>query len=666
MRNKLLKIVIIILLLSLSACFTDEKNTGELSILVLDEIGGTVENIDIILNNEITQKTDNLGSTYFTDLDIEKDYTISIVDTEIGKYKNILEENILMEEKVSRIFTVQYKDIYKQEALGNLITISKEVYNKSVEGDNTGEYSNEAKIEFGINISNAENIYYQSTPSLEDLSKEIETLNEALFQFKSSIITKEALTIMLFVDADNDLENLLLDDLYEVQQGLRSSNINVIALVDRISGGSKDEIVLGENFTDTRLYKILPNGYTRLKGGTSNLKKITKIGDSYELNMGDPQTLKEFINYSKKYYPAEKYFLIISDHGTGPRGLNSLAKKGLGRAINLDSTSNDIMYTAEISDVLTSNQSVDLLGFDACYMGNVEIAYQFAPNNYGDFSANYLIGSAPLEDGAGWPYKKIFSRIGLIEETSDKEDETLGGNEKIFSIETMTTKDFAAIVVEERRDYYTKNVDETEEYDEEHPESLGAFDLSKVKSLKNELDKLAEILYSENLKNEIENLRGSGESPVTMHYFEPLKVNEWVDYPLFDLYDLIKRIKNNSSFSVSVRSQAVYVLNEVDSLVQYSFGGTVFNNFEDGKNGISIFFPDGDREEYSVRFWEREVWYNAIDTSIFGSESLYGKLDWCIDNASQGNNKVENWFEMLDAWFDIDNLSSGGLNKYQY
>ena len=40
-----------------------------------------------------------------------------------------------------------------------------------------------------------------------------------------------------------------------------------------------------------------------------------------ELNMGDPQTLADFINWAKTTYPAEHYALIIVDHGTGISGV---------------------------------------------------------------------------------------------------------------------------------------------------------------------------------------------------------------------------------------------------------------------------------------------------------------------------------------------------------
>jgi clostripain len=41
-----------------------------------------------------------------------------------------------------------------------------------------------------------------------------------------------------------------------------------------------------------------------------------------------------------------------------------------------------------------------------------------------------------------------------------------------------------------------------------------------------------------------------------------------------------------------------------------------------------------------------------LDTiSAGGAEYPYGKLAWCMDG-SEPNDDVDNWFELLDYWFD--------------
>ena len=72
---------------------------------------------------------------------------------------------------------------------------------------------------------------------------------------------------MLYVDADNNLEYALLEDISEIKQGIQDNHgINCIVLIDRIAGYSTDKSILGDNFTDTRLYRITNGRALRLGG----------------------------------------------------------------------------------------------------------------------------------------------------------------------------------------------------------------------------------------------------------------------------------------------------------------------------------------------------------------------------------------------------------------
>jgi clostripain len=68
------------------------------------------------------------------------------------------------------------------------------------------------------------------------------------------------------------------------------------------------------------------------------------------------------------------------------------------------------IYTHEFSDVLSIDESVDLLALDACFMGNLEFLYQICPGN-GSFQADFVIASAPTEWSYGWDYESLFAKI---------------------------------------------------------------------------------------------------------------------------------------------------------------------------------------------------------------------------------------------------------------
>ena len=483
---------------------------------------------------------------------------------------------------------------------------------------------------------------------------------------KTNLNSSKKLTIMVYMDADNNLEEDLLNDLEEMKKGyVDNPNLNLIVLIDRAKNESNNSSVLGENFTDTRMYKIEHNKAIRINGGHEFSEITTK--SNYEANMGDAKTLKKFIKSCKANYTADKYMLVMSNHGGGTR--NKKLNKKLNKAICWDDSTydeiaddSDCLYIGEISDVLTKKESVDVLAFDACLMGTAEVAYQLRPNN-GGFEAKYMVASAPVEWSKGYPYDKILNRLREVDTASDEEDLTLGGKEKYFNPSNISDKELGALIIEEQRDSVSKENASDQE--------LSFYDLTKVQALKISLDNLARNLSIENKKEEIENIRGNNNKVSLIHYFNENDKYDWLDYSYFDLYDLCEKISCNSRLSENTKRLAKDTMRNIDDMVLYSFGGDKFKGFKEGKNGLSIFFPDGNREisdsftGQSFTSWQAQRWYNSIDTT----KELYlpyGKLSWCKDGQDPEINKVGNWFELLDSWFDKTNDKSGGCNHYQW
>lgn len=475
--------------------------------------------------------------------------------------------------------------------------------------------------------------------------------------------TNKKLTVMVYSDADNNLEDSLLGDIQQMKDGyVDNPNLNLIVLVDRTPDYSEDSTVLGEDFSDTRMYKIEKNKAIRIDGG-DQFPEITKTSN-YEANMGDGNTLKKFINSCKENYPADKYSLIISNHGGGARDNKLLQKPKDPKAVCWDDTNDsDCLYTAEITDTLTNNQSVDVLAYDACLMGTAEVAYQYRPGN-GSFQSNVMVASAPVVWGDGYDYKKIFSRLKSGGGNNGLTDTTLGGKEQYFDPSAVTDLQLGAIMVEAQRDSVkAANVND---------QVLSCYDLTKIENVKNSVDKLSISLWNENKKADIETLRGTGRTVSLIHYFSEIDKNEWLAYPYFDLYDLCKKISTSTAFSTNVKNLALDVMKNVDAMIVYSYGGTKFKGFTEGKNGLSIFLPDGSKmyrdvsANTSYSEWTGQRWYNSIDTTTLQSDYLYGKLSWCKDGQSPETNNVGNWFELLDSWFDSSNDKTGGDNGYQW
>lgn len=478
-------------------------------------------------------------------------------------------------------------------------------------------------------------------------------------------------TVMVYADADNNLEPYIMNDVAEMKAGyVDDQGIDLIVLVDRISGYSSDTTAFGQDFTDTRMYRITHGKAVRISGGTE-FPEIT-TSSSYEANMAGANTLKKFIRSCKSTYPAGRYALIMSNHGGGSRamGVDSSVSTPTKAICSDDTTGTDILYTAEITDVLGPDESVDLFGLDACLMGSVEFGYQFRPGN-GGFNAQYMVASPPLEWNDGWQYTNIFSRIRSGGGNNGTTDTMAGGQESYYDPATMTAQQLGGIIVEEQ--YDSTSSDSTQ--------ALSCYDLSRVSAVKSAVDTLAVSLATESEKADFESIRGNYLSCPTMHYFNAGQClypwDEWVQYPFFDLYDLCNRTANSTNFSNTVRMNAMVAASAVSSMIVYSFGNSSYSGFVHGFNGLHIFFPDGDETVTAdsgttwIRSWAYEWWYNAIDTNEWwppanGISHLYGKLAWCMEGLNPSVGAVGNWFEMLDSWFDYANGADGSSNGYQW
>ena len=487
--------------------------------------------------------------------------------------------------------------------------------------------------------------------------------NSMLSAMQTSFTTKDRhWTIMYYGDADSDLESYILNDVAEMESGyVDDQGIDLILIVDRTPGYSGNSIILNSNFEDTRMFRISNGKAERISGG-ANFSSIT-TSSTYEANMGDAATLHKFIKSCKAQYPADRYALILSNHGGGAKSLKysseSIATGGTRSAtkdICYDLTNGqDYLNTAEITDVLTASESVDLFGLDTCFMSSVEFAYQFRTTN-GDFNAGIMVASAPVETGYGWNYTDILKRF-KSGTNNGTVDETLGGYELYYTPSTLTAAQFGAVIVEEQRDSTASD----------SSQSLTCLDLSKVAAVKTAVDYLAVALSAGGEKTDLENLRGNAPAASLLHYFDASDDYDWLVTPYFDLYNLSDAIGSSSNFSSEIQGYASTVKTAVDAFVLYSFANSYFSGFTADKSGVHIFFPDGD---YTATIngsgslcWDYQWWYNSLGLSSYGE---YGKIAWCIDNQNTAVNTVGNWFELLDSWFDGNNTATGGANAYQW
>jgi len=157
--------------------------------------------------------------------------------------------------------------------------------------------------------------------------------------------TTKPWTFMLYLGEDNNLYPWLTRAISNLEAQAANPNVNIVILYD------------GDRTNDSRRFLVQPGG-----NYTDGVNRWY-LG---ELNMGDPQTLVNFVNWTRTNYPAQHYYLAIADHGRGTSG------------VAWDDTNNkDYLTTAELRSAFnTATNSgqwrIDVLHYDTCLMGMLE------------------------------------------------------------------------------------------------------------------------------------------------------------------------------------------------------------------------------------------------------------------------------------------------------
>jgi hypothetical protein len=417
--------------------------------------------------------------------------------------------------------------------------------------------------------------------------------------------TKKTWTVLVYLAGDNDLDGAGVVDLGEMKRVGSNARVNMVAQFDRA----------GKNAATKRYF---------LRKGTTLAKDV--VASLGETNMGDPNVLQDFLAWGAKNYPAQRYMVVIWNHGAGwddeniyrsvRRGLKrnvAYKKSAVGetvrgaagavpiarvramskrpfkralfsttiqqavqkRAIAFDDQAEDFLDNIELKRVLTAAKKtfggkIDVLGMDACLMNMVEVAYQVRN------TAQVLVGSQEVEPADGWPYHTV------LRELTRKPD--------------VTPAEVANVIVARYLASYKPNEGVTQ----------SALDLSASTRLEGAIDKLSASLLKE--------LPGEATQIAVMRARRAAR-----DYETRDYVDLVHFCQLLRKYSASAAVQGA--CSGVEDAAARTFvlasgfkGASVTNS-----NGVSIYFPE---ETISP---------------------LYAKLDFAKNNK---------WNEFLRAYLD--------------
>ena len=346
-------------------------------------------------------------------------------------------------------------------------------------------------------------------------------------------------TFVVYMAADNNLATYGTMDLNEMKAVGSTDDVNILVVFD------------GRRWGDSAYYRVLHG----------SLETLESPG---ELNMGDPQTIKDGVGYLFNRYPAEHYGLVFWDHGSGWHKDAKPVYKNI--CVDDHSWSDDLTNT-ELDEALTWLQNntpaatIDLIGFDACLMQMVEISYYIKNHS------TVMVGSEETEGSEGWAYNNFLDDL-----VADPE---------------MTTGSLGTEIAET----FVDIPDAT----------MSAIDLTKVEALAQAISLFADQLIA---------VGGMSNASVTNAWRSTLA---FYDADYIDIYNFAENVKSQSiNDNVNAAADAVKTAVET-AVIWHGHGTRQYAN----EHGISIYYPGGyssfDTGYYDLAFAQATNWDELID-----------------------------------------------------
>ncbi len=193
-------------------------------------------------------------------------------------------------------------------------------------------------------------------------------------------------TVMVYMNAANDLDEFSELNMNQMESVMTNANIRIVVQWKRIATFAPQD-----SWTGTRRYLV------RYDTDSQAIKSqlIEDMGQG--VDMGSAETLRDFIRWARSRYPADRYALIIWNHGSGWRTRTT-------RAVSFDDEYNTSIKTWELPTAIrptSADPPMDVLLFDASLMQMLEVAYECRN------VARYIAGSEESPPGEGYPYHRI-------------------------------------------------------------------------------------------------------------------------------------------------------------------------------------------------------------------------------------------------------------------
>jgi hypothetical protein len=422
-------------------------------------------------------------------------------------------------------------------------------------------------------------------------------------------------TIMVYMNGNNDLEEDTLKNLDQMASVGSTAEVNVVVQIAR---KSKQNVVRG------RVAKTDPRfsyPYDDLDVSLGNI------------DMGQPDTLYNFLKWGTQNYPAKRYAVIVWGHGAGWRNIVDQRSQttaddrtpGDARSVASDTSYDDAyddaaagsplrgvswddlhtdkqghshyLFNKDVQNVLErivrdkvlsppNESKFELVAFDACLMGMVETAYSLRN------SASFMVGSEETIPSIGFPYDLW---LGTLTEDPDADGAKLAR----FMIDAYA------------KNYTLDTADTSEHTFDPKLTTLSAVRMDKLDTLVKSISQLGDGLSTEIPSNvaKVRALRDKcqeygKERDATISAFHHV-----------DLNCIASAFSSGFSNLPAVKSFADQVIQDLNSVVIANYVGEHSKVF--GGGGLSVYFADSksayNKDPYALKGYDKNNMNHPVD-----------------------------------------------------
>ncbi|MDH4210468.1 MAG: clostripain-related cysteine peptidase [candidate division WOR-3 bacterium] len=350
-------------------------------------------------------------------------------------------------------------------------------------------------------------------------------------------------TMLVYVAADNDLAQWADSDLVEMELIGSNQNVSVVAQIDKPYIGAKRMLV---------------------NQGSSYV--IQELG---VIDMCAWETLYDFLAWGISSFPADRYLVILWDHGSGWSAMPNRSFGADWSSGNVLSIANGDFEKALDNAYQYTGERIDLFAFDACLMQQIEVAFELK-----DF-AHILLAPQSIMPLPGFRYDEVIQIIHA--------DPGINAADLSRGIAQSTVSNYQNI----------------------QPIAIASVNLLRLNEIQNDFVNLASVLMYESpgaalraVRQNVQTIPSIGCTPDTSDDF-------------IDLGDFILGLDN-----IYTGGEIDRLIDSYDLAVAYtSYWGEAFAQ----TTGMTIWFPDVYRQfkqqfyDYDNLEWSRSNWLRFLN-----------------------------------------------------